>query len=68
MEMLLRQFREQHLPVDGIVAQTVKRAAFTSRWNSCSDSSGTSIYQWMELLLRKFRNQHVPVDGTVVRM
>jgi len=42
--LLLRQFREQQLPVDGIVAQTVQRAAFTCRWNCCSDSSESSIY------------------------
>jgi hypothetical protein len=60
MEMLLRKFREQHLPVDGNVAQTVQRAdlsvdatvaqtvqrtAFTSRWKCCSDSSESNIYQ-----------------------
>jgi hypothetical protein len=64
MEMCLRQFREQHLPVDGIVAQTVQRAAFTSRWKCCSDSSENSIYQLMELLLRQ---QHLPVDGIVAQ-
>ena len=32
--MLLRQFREQHFPVDGNVAQTVQRAAFKEEISS----------------------------------
>jgi len=67
MELLLRQFREQHLRVDGNVTQTVQRAAFSRRWNCCSDSSESSVYQLIQQLLKQFRELYLPVDATVAQ-